>query len=148
MLRIAIIIYSILFFERYSFSQDEYFLTLRYDKVNLRQGPSHEYPIKIFYKKKFLPVLVQDKSDNFRKIRDHENNTGWIHISQLSKKKSAITIEDDQLIFNKPSIYSKPFAILKKGRLCKIHKCKDEWCKISVEKYKGWVKKNILWGLL
>ena len=69
-------------------ASDEYFLTLRHDKVNLRQGPTFEYPIKIYYKKKFLPVLVQDKSDNFRKIRDHENNTGWIHISQLSKKKS------------------------------------------------------------
>ena len=86
MLRIAIIIYSILFFERYSFSQDEYFLTLRYNKVNLRQGPSREYPV-CFLQKKFLPVLIQDQSDNFRKIRDHENNTGWIHISQLSPKK-------------------------------------------------------------
>ena len=127
---------------------EEYFLTLRNDKVNLRQGPSFEYPVKLFYKKKFLPVVVQDKFDNFRKIRDHENNTGWVHISQLSKKKAALIIDDDQLIFSKPSIYSKPSAILKKGRLCKIHKCKDEWCKISVEKYKGWVKKDILWGLL
>ena len=127
---------------------EEYFLTLRNNEANLRQGPSFEYPIKLFYKKRFLPVLIQDKFENFRKIRDHENNTGWIHISQLSKKKAAITIDDDQLIFNKPSIYSKPFAILKKGRLCKIHKCRDEWCKISVEKYKGWVKKDILWGLL
>ena len=129
-------------------SSEEYFLTLRNDKVNLRQGPSFEYPIKLFYKKKFLPVLVQDTFDNFRKIKDHENNSGWIHISQLSKKKAAITIDDEQLIFSKPSIYSRPFAILKKGRLCKIHKCKDEWCKVSVEKYKGWVKKNSLWGLL
>ena len=127
---------------------NEYFLTLRNDKVNLRQGPSFEYPIKLFYEKKYLPVLVLDKSENFRKIKEHENNTGWIHISQLSKKKAAITIDDDQLIFDKPSIYSKPFAIHKKGRFCKIHKCKDEWCKISVEKYKGWVKKDILWGLL
>ena len=69
------------------YSDDEYFRTLRNDKVNLRQGPSFDYPIKIFYKKKFLPVLIMDKSDNFRKIRDHENNSGWIHISQLSKKK-------------------------------------------------------------
>ena len=127
---------------------EEYFLTLRNDKVNLRQGPSFEYPIKLFYKKKYLPVLILDKSENFRKIKDHENNTGWIHISQLSKKKAAITIDDNRLIFNKPSIYSKPFAILKKGRLCKIHKCKEDWCKISVDKYKGWIKKNILWGLL
>ena len=64
------------------------------------------------------------------------------------KKKAALTLDDDKLIFSKPSIYSKPLAILKKGRLCKIHKCKDEWCKISVDKYKGWVKKDILWGLL
>ena len=64
------------------------------------------------------------------------------------KKKAAITIDDNQLIFNKPSIYSKPLAILKKGRLCKILKCRDEWCKVSVEKYKGWVKKDILWGLI
>ena len=57
------------------YSNDEYFRTLRNDKVNLRQGPSFDHPIKIFYEKKFLPVLIQDSSDNFRKIRDHENNS-------------------------------------------------------------------------
>tara|TARA_B100000575_G_scaffold285943_1_gene281953 strand:+ start:839 stop:1282 length:444 start_codon:yes stop_codon:yes gene_type:complete len=129
-------------------AKEEYFLTLRNEKVNLRQGPSFDYPIKIFYKKKFLPVLILDKSDNFMKIRDHENNSGWIHISQLSKKKAAITIEDNVLVFNKPSIYSAPKAILEKGRLCKIKKCKDDWCKVNVENFKGWVKKNSLWGLL
>ena len=143
-----IFIFCLFFSSFQNLMAEEYFLTLRNDKVNLRQGPSFEYPVKLFYKKKFLPVVVQDKFDNFRKIRDHENNTGWVHISQLSKKKAALIIDDDQLIFSKPSIYSKPSAILKKGRLCKIHKCKDEWCKISVEKYKGWVKKDILWGLL
>ena len=130
------------------YAKEEYFLTLRNEKVNLRQGPSFDYPIKILYKKKFLPVLIQDKSDNFRKIRDHENNTGWVHISQLSKKKAAITIDDDVLVFNKPSIYSTPKVILKKGRLCKIRKCKNEWCYINVDKFKGWVKKHSLWGLL
>ena len=148
MLRIIIIISSIFFFESFSFSQDEYFLTLRYNKVHLRQGPSREYPIKIFYKKKFLPVLIQDKSDNFRKIRDHENNSGWIHVSQLSKKKAAIVIEDELIVFNNPTVYSKPKVVLNKGRLCLITKCKTEWCKIKVDKYKGWVKKDSLWGRL
>tara|TARA_B100000963_G_scaffold201884_1_gene175768 strand:- start:928 stop:1386 length:459 start_codon:yes stop_codon:yes gene_type:complete len=138
---------SFLFFQNLA-AKDEYFLTLRNDKVNLRQGPSFEYPIKLFYKKKFLPVLVQDKFENFRKIRDHENNSGWIHISQLSKRKAAITIDDDQLLFNKPSIYSKPNVILKKGRLCKVKKCKNNWCKVRVEEYTGWIKKEVLWGLL
>ena len=130
------------------FSQDEYFLTLRYDKVNLRQGPSREYPIKIFYKKKFLPVIIQDSSGNFRKIRDHENNSGWIHISQLSKKKAALVIDDNLIMFNKPTIYSKPIAVFRKGRLARILKCEGKWCKVKSSQYKGWLKKDSLWGLL
>ena len=129
-------------------SNDEYFRTLRNDKVNLRQGPSFDYPIKIFYKKKFLPVLIQDRSENFRKIRDHENNTGWIHISQLSKKKAALIVDDSSILFNGSTVYSNPVAILKKGRLVKINKCKNDWCKIKTGEFKGWVKKESLWGLL
>jgi len=144
-----IIIIFLIFFLSYNlYAKEEYFLTLRNEKVNLRQGPSFDYPVKIFYKKKFLPVLIQDQSENFRKIRDHENNSGWVHISQLSKKKAAIIIDDDVLVFNKPSIYSSPKVMLKKGRLCKVKKCKDEWCNINVDKFKGWVKKDSLWGLL
>ena len=148
MLKIILVLFSFLLFETPSFSQNEYFLTLRYNEVNLRQGPSREYPVKIFYKKKFLPVLVQDKSGNFRKIRDHENNTGWIHISQLSKKKAAINIEEELIMFKKSTDYSNPIAILKKGRLVKIKKCKINWCKAKTDDYKGWVKKESLWGLL
>tara|TARA_B100000780_G_scaffold277143_1_gene247180 strand:+ start:1421 stop:1861 length:441 start_codon:yes stop_codon:yes gene_type:complete len=130
------------------FSSEEYFSTLRNDKTHLRQGPSFDYPIKLLYKKKFLPVLVQDKSSNFRKIRDHENNSGWIHVSQLSKKKAAISIEERLLVFKNPTIYSKPLVILEKGKLCLIKKCKKNWCKIKVGEYIGWVKKESLWGKL
>ncbi len=147
----AIIInFFIIFFFLFenAYSNDEFFLTLRNDKVNLRQGPSFDYPVKIFYKKKFLPVLVQERSDNFRKIRDHENNTGWIHISQLSKKKAAIVIDDKLILFNSPTVYSNPLAILKKGRLVKIKSCKNDWCKVLTGNFKGWVKRNSLWGLL
>ncbi len=129
-------------------SSDEYFLTLRNDKVNLRQGPSFDYPVKIFYKKKYLPVLILDSSDNFRKIRDHENNSGWIHISQLSKKKAAIVVDDRIIMFTNSTVYSNPIAILKKGRLVKIKKNKGDWCKVETENFKGWIKKESLWGLL
>tara|TARA_Y100000768_G_C23955603_1_gene672589 strand:+ start:1127 stop:1567 length:441 start_codon:yes stop_codon:yes gene_type:complete len=144
---IIIILFLLLPYE-ILYSMDEYFLTLRNDNVNLRQGPSFDYPVKISYKKKYLPVLIQDKSDNFRKIRDHENNSGWIHISQLSKKKAAITIDDNLILFSNSTIYSNPKAILKKGRLVKIKKCKNGWCKVVTGDFKGWVKKGSLWGLL
>ena len=125
---------------------EEYFLTLRYNNVNLRQGPSKDYPVKIYYKKKYLPVLIQDTSDNFRKIKDHENNTGWIHVSQLSKKKAALTIEDKVIMFKSSTIFSKPLAVLEKGRLCLVLKCKDDWCKIKTGAYSGWVERKNLWG--
>jgi SH3-like domain-containing protein len=125
---------------------EDYFLTLRFNNVNLRQGPSFDYPVKIFYKKKYLPVLVQDTSDNFRKIKDHENNTGWIHRSQLSKKKAVLILNDKVIVFKNSTIFSKPLAVLEKGRLCLVSKCKNDWCKIKVDKYSGWVKKQNLWG--
>ena len=147
MLKIILVVLIVLFYQNTSFSKDEYFLTLRYEKVNLRQGPSTEYPVKNFYTKKYLPVLVQDKSENFRKIKDHENNTGWIHISQLSKKKAAIVIDKNLIMFKNPTIYSKPIVILEKGRLSKIIKCREKWCKAETGKFKGWLKKESLWGL-
>ena len=82
-----------------SLAAEEYFLTLRNDKVNLRQGPSLDHPVKLVYKKKFLPVKIIDRSYNFRKIIDHENNSGWIHVSQLSKKKAAINQFNNSIIF-------------------------------------------------
>ena len=129
-------------------SAEEYFSILKYNNVNLRQGPAKSYPIKIFYKKKYLPVLVQDRSDNYRKIIDHENNTGWIHVSQLSQKKAALVSDDQVVMFKNPTTFSKPLVILEKGRLCLVSKCKNNWCRIKVEKYSGWVKKQGLWGNL
>ena len=145
---LARIVLSItLFFNFNTLSADnEYFLTLRNDVVNLRQGPSFDYPVKIIYKKKYLPVIVKDKLENFRKVIDHEKNSGWIHISQLSKKKAGIININISILFDKPTIYSKPIAKIEKGRLCLIKKCKDVWCKIRVGNYVGWIKKDNIWG--
>ena len=146
MLRFILIF--IIFFETSVFGMEEYFSTLRFKKVNLRQGPSPDYPIKLFYKKKHLPVLIQDKFENYRKIRDHESNTGWVHVSQLSKKKAALVLDDQVVMFKNSTVFSKPLVILEKGRLCLVSECKNDWCKIKVEKYSGWVKKQSLWGNL
>ena len=122
------------------------FLTLKNNQVNLRQGPSFEHPIKLIYKKKYLPVIVTDASETWRKIIDFENNSGWIHISQLSKKKSAINIKEHSILYKNSTIYSQPIAKLEIGRLVIIKKCKLTWCKIKSGDYKGWILKKYLWG--
>ena len=122
------------------------FLSLKNNEVNLRIGPSFNYPIKLIYKKKYLPVIILDKSETWRKIKDFNKNSGWIHISQLSKKKSAINIKNNSIIYKKSTIFSKPLAKLEIGRLVLIKKCNNKWCKISSENYTGWGFKNTLWG--
>ena len=138
-----------LFFTSKSFSNENLnFLSLKNTEVNLRQGPSFEYPIKLTYKKKYLPILILDKSETWRKIKDFESNSGWIHVSQLSKKKSAINKKNNSVLYKKPTIYSKPIAKLEIGRLVLIKKCQTKWCKITSGGFKGWVFKSSLWGKL
>ena len=136
-----------LFFTSKSFSNENLnFLSLKNTEVNLRQGPSFEYPIKLIYKKKYFPVIILDKSGTWRKIIDFKNNSGWIHISQLSNKKSGINTQDNTIIYKSPTIYSKPLVKLKFGRLVLVKKCKKKWCKVTTGNYTGWIFKEFLWG--
>ena len=143
---IILFFFFFLFFSNTSANENKEFLTLKNIEVNLRQGPSFEYPIKLVYKKKYLPVIIIDKSETWRQIKDFENNSGWIHISQLSKRKSAINIKNNSIVYKKPTIYSKPIARLEVGRLVVIKKCNVKWCKITSGGFNGWIKKNYLWG--
>ena len=146
---ILALFFSILFFLPRSLANESVnFLSLKNNEVYVRVGPSKEYPIKFIYKKKYLPLEVLDKSETWRKIKDFENNSGWIHISQLSKKKSAINTKNNSVLYKKSTIYSKPIAKLKIGRLVLIEKCKVKWCKITTGDFKGWIFKSSLWGKL
>jgi|TARA_B110000027_G_C15928746_1_gene215929 SH3-like domain-containing protein len=126
-------------------SAEEKFLSLKKNKVNVRYGPSFKTEIKYIYKKINLPVKQIDQKENFRRIVDLKNNSGWIHISQL-KKANSVIILDDKILFKKPSNFSKPIARLQKGRLLVIKKCENYWCKIITGDYKGWIKAENVWG--
>ena len=125
--------------------EKNYFLSLKNKKVNVRYGPGFDYPIKYIYKKKFLPVKVIDKKENFRRIIDHKKNSGWIHISQLKKANSLVVLED-KIIFSKNSKFSKPLFKLEKGRLVILKKCISSWCKIKSDNYTGWLLTKNSWG--
>ena len=145
---LKIIFYFFYFFLFYSNSYSEInnkFLMLKNNKVNVRYGPSFDYPIKYIYKKIKLPVQIIDKKENFRRIIDHKKNSGWIHISQLRKSKSLI-VTSQKILFKKPTKYSKPLARLDVGRLLLIKKCEKNWCNIETEKFSGWIDITNIWG--
>ena len=124
---------------------EEKFLSLKKSKVNVRYGPSFDSKIKYIYKKINLPVKQIDKKENFRRIVDLKNNSGWIHISQLKKSNSIIILEN-KILFKKFSNLSKPIARLEKGRLLVIKKCENIWCSIVTDDYSGWIKTEKIWG--
>ncbi len=121
------------------------FFSLKKNKVNVRYGPSFESPVKFIYKKINLPVKQIDIKENWRRIIDSKNNSGWIHSSQLKPVNAIISLED-KILFKKPTNFSKPLAKIKKGRLLIVQKCVGNWCKIKSENFKGWVKTNNIWG--
>ena len=140
-----IIFVSLSFFFSSIISAEEIFLSLKKDKVNVRYGPSFESPVKFVYKKINLPIKQIDKKENWRRIIDLKNNSGWIHWSQLKSINSLIPLEE-KILFKKPSNFSKPLAKIERGRVLIIQKCIEGWCKIKSDKFKGWIETDNIWG--
>ena len=139
-----VIIFFYLFFISIAYAED-IFLSLKKNKVNVRYGPSFTSPVKFIYKKINLPIKQIDKKENWRRIIDLKNNSGWIHSSQLKPINSIISL-DNKILFNKPTIFSKPIAQIKRGRVLLVQDCKINWCKVKTDKFQGWIENTNLWG--
>ena len=137
----------ILLFFPFQVVSEETFLSLKKNKVNVRYGPSIESPIKYVYKKINLPIKQIDKKENWRRVIDLKNNSGWIHWSQLKPINSIIPLKD-KILFSEPTNYSKPLAKIKKGRVLIVQKHNGEWCKIKSENFTGWIKTDNIWGAI
>mgnify|MGYP001454691823 CR=1 FL=1 len=145
-LKIIISTLFIFFFSSIT-NAEEIFFSLKKNKVNVRYGPSLESPVKFVYKKIDLPIKQIDKKENWRRIIDLKNNSGWIHSSQLKPINSIIPLKD-KFLFKKPSNFSRPLAKIQKGRVLVIKKCLIEWCKVKSDNFKGWVKTDNIWGAI
>ena len=148
MKKITVLTLFLLILFTYSLNAKEKFLSLKKNEVNVRYGPSLDNPIKYIYRKINLPVKQIDKKENWRRIIDLKNNSGWIHTSQLREKSNSIIVLKDKILFKKPSNFSKPIAKLELGRLLIIKKCENDWCYINTNNYSGWIKTDNVWGAI
>ena len=124
------------------------FVSLKSNNANLRIGPSVNYPIEIKYVKKNLPIEVVEEFDVWRKVKDYDNNIGWLHKSLIKGDRFAIINQpynENIQILNKPR--GKIIGEIGKNNIVKIKKCLTDWCKIKIKKKNGWVNKNNLWGI-
>ena len=143
--KITVLFLFLLFLFTQQSSAEEKFWSLKNSKVNVRYGHGKIHAIKYIYRKVNLPVKQIDEKENWIRVVFLDNNSGWIHSSQLKPSNSIIILED-KILFNKTSNFSKPIARLERGRLLIIKKCEINWCKVTTNNYSGWVRTENVWG--
>ncbi len=124
------------------------FVSLKSNDVNLRVGPSVNYPIELKYIQKNLPVEIIDEYDVWRKIKDSENNIGWLHKSLIKGDRFVLTVTKKN---STKHIYSRPngnqIGLVEKNNILKLESCLKNWCLISHQKIRGWLSKDFIWGV-
>lgn len=123
------------------------FVSLRSNKVNSHVGPGPSFPVDWTYLRQHFPVEIIAEFDTWRQIRDTEGSTGWIHKSLLCGKRTAIVQGKRRRIFSKPDLSSTVVAHLDPGVIGYLKECKNDWCRIDVKGYVGWIKRRNLWGV-
>ena len=124
------------------------FVSLKYDEVYMRKGPSRDHPIDWVYKTKNLPLKIVSEFENWRKVIDSEGTIGWIHRSQLSNKRMVKVTLENLKIRNKPDIDARVIAIAEIGALLNLERCDQRWCRLSHKNIKGWSLRNGFFGLI
>jgi SH3-like domain-containing protein len=123
------------------------FSSIKPNEVNLRAGPSKNYPIKWVIKNKGEPVEVITEFEQWREIKDKDGDSGWVHETMLSGNRYVVIIGDTVQFLYKNAGGGKKIAKIEPNVRARFITCKEEWCYISFEKYKGWIKRELLWGV-
>ena len=127
-----------------------YFVSLRADTVNVRSGPSYDAPKIWIYRRKWMPMEILERFDVWRKVRDWEESTAWVHRSMLSARRTFIVTADRAELRTGPKAGARPVAILERGVIGDIKECPEDgdWCLLSYNggEYRGWMERGRFWG--
>jgi len=123
------------------------FVSLKSNDVNMRVGPSVNYPIKIKYIQKNIPVEIIKEFDVWRQVKDFKNNIGWLHKSLIQGDRYVlINLDQKEIdIFSRPNGYK--IGLIKKNNILKLKKCLISWCYINNSNLSGWINKEEIWGV-
>lgn len=128
------------------------FVSLGAKEVNMRTGPGSQYPIKWLYRRPGYPVMVEAEFDIWRKVRDREGETGWIHGSLLSGRRMVVITaparDPVRTLYEAPHPASVPVLKAEDGVQGELRKCRGGWCEIKIDGKKGWLPADQLWGVL
>jgi|GEM_PF-1127690 len=123
------------------------FVSFKANAVNMHVGPGNNYPIEWRYIKQSLPVEVVAEFEHWRQVRDAQGTVGWVHKTLLSSKRFTIVQGKVANLYSSADLESKVLATIEPGVVCKISECINTMCKVDIQGIKGWVKRDLLWGI-
>ena len=123
------------------------FASLRSDEVNVRTGPGTRYPVDWVFKRKTMPVEIVAEYENWRKIRDWQGASGWVHQSLLTGKRSFIIPSKPASLHKTPANQADVVAKLEPEVMGEIRSCSGDWCRVKVSGVSGWLERTEIWGV-
>jgi SH3-like domain-containing protein len=121
------------------------FLSTKF-QVSVRSAPSTSSYVKWVYLKKNEPVKVLSTFGNWKKIKDCDNDTGWVHISALSAKRFLVA-QAEKNLYAKQNQSSKVLARIKPGVRCELKSAAGKWLQIRASSITGWITSDSVWGI-
>jgi SH3-like domain-containing protein len=126
------------------------FVSLKPDKVNVRQGPTRDQTVSFIFQKANLPVEVIAEFENWLRIRDSDGSEGWVLQNLLSGKRTALIAPwSKQLtlpLYSRAGTKASATAMLQPGVLANIKSCSANWCRVNGDGFDGWMEESNLWG--
>ena len=127
------------------------YVSLKTDRVNLREGPSKDHATKWVFQRAGLPVEITAEFETWCKVRDSEGTEGWVLHSLLSGRRTALVAPwkrgENFKLFSRPNDTADMSATLQSGVIGNIRNCDGAWCRIEGEGFDGYIKQINLWGV-
>ncbi len=123
------------------------FVSLRADEVNLRSGPGTRYPIEWTYVRRGLPVEITAEYDNWRRIREFDGTTGWIHRSLLSGQRTVLVAGDTRTLYDEPDTAARTVLRAEPGVQGSLLSCAGAWCQIAIGDVRAFIPRSHIWGV-
>ena len=129
------------------------YVSLKTDRVNLREGPSKEHRTRWVYQRAGLPVEIVAEFETWRRVRDADGSEGWVLHSLLSGRRTALVApwskaKDETFVLRQSADDNAPaVAHLQSGVIANVDNCTSTWCKISVAGRNGFLRQDRLWGV-
>lgn len=131
------------------------YVSLKSDKVHIRQGPGTDHQVLWIYRRAGMPVEVIKEFEGWRQVRDAEGATGWVIQTLISGRRTALILPWEAKGASPPQVgiladdnaSARPIAIVEAGVIANIRSCDGKWCYVSIGDFRGYVEQKKLWGV-